>query len=363
MMKQFKIVEIGPYPPPASGWSVRIKYVKEAFDQAGHDCQILNLGRNRKEKSDKYIDVQGGYDYLKKLILLRFKKYHFHMHMNAQAVKGPILSLLALCVSLLTFEKASLTFHGGIEQLYFPKRNGKRMYLVIYLNFLLAKIIICNNEEIKKHIAAYGPFISKSKVQPIPAFSIQYLNFQEVDFDSNVKHFINTKRFFISCYIILRNGFFIETLIEFLEQMKSNIGIVLVGTREVEDSNLLDQYKQLLRFQKEGKICMVENLARNEFLTLLKRSDLCLRTPVSDGVASSVLEALYLGTPVVASENGRRPSGTITYQAEDGNDLNLKINNTISQLESIKRDLPQPAIRDTVKDELNLLIATHSNNL
>ena len=41
------------------------------------------------------------------------------------------------------------------------------------------------------------------------------------------------------------------------------------------------------------------------------------RTPIRDGISSSVLEALALKVPVVASENHRRPESTITYNHED----------------------------------------------
>lgn len=360
-MKKVKILEIGPYPPPASGWSVRIKYVKEAFNKDGYDCQVLNLGKNRKKKSENYIDVQSGFDYLRKLLLLRFNGYHFHVHMNGQAVKGPILSLLALTISILTFERAALTFHGGIEQLYFPKRNGKQMYLIILLNFVFSKIIICNNEQIKKEIVNYGPLINCNKIKPIQAFSIQYMDYENVHLGDKVENFIKTKKHIITCYIVLRNGFYIETVLGFLENSASDIGIILVGIRNVEDDDISWQYQKLLGFQKKGKVLMVENLERNQFLSLLKRSDICLRTPISDGVASSVLEALFLGTPVVASENNRRPHGVITYIAEDEADLTNKINYVLFGKIGINNHVCKTTITDTVEDEVNSLLATFSS--
>ena len=129
-MRKRKILEIGPYPPPNSGWSVRIRYLKEGFIEAGHQCQILNLGKNRRKKSPAYIDIQNGFDYLLKLLILRLRGYHFHLHMNGQAVKGPILSLAGIIVSILTLERPTLTLHGGVKQLYFPRENGKKMYLI-----------------------------------------------------------------------------------------------------------------------------------------------------------------------------------------------------------------------------------------
>ena len=111
-MGRFKILEIGPYPPPFSGWSVRIKFLRGAFREAGDLCEVLNLGKNRRIKSPEYMDVQGGRHYLKSLLVMRLKGYYFHIHVNAQAVKGPLLGLMAQLISLLTFSRAALTFHG-----------------------------------------------------------------------------------------------------------------------------------------------------------------------------------------------------------------------------------------------------------
>lgn len=357
-MKPYKIVEVGPYPPPASGWSVRIKYLKEEFDNLGHDCQILNLGKNRTIKSDEYIDIQSGIDYVQKLIGLRFKGYHIHMHMNAQAVKGPILSFTALLIAFLTFDRASVTFHGGIEQLYFPRRNGGKMYPILFLNFLFARLIICNNEQIKDEIVRYGPFISNDKIKPIPAFSVQYMQYTQVDLGQRIEHLFDDKKNILSCYIVLRNGFYIETLLGYLENIPTDTGLVLVGIRNVEDEDISWQYKKLLEFEKAGTIVMVENLDRNQFLTLLQRSDICLRTPVSDGVASSVLESLYLGTPVVASENGRRPDGVITYQPENSDDLFEKVTVTLGKIDQGSLSVVKPDIQDTVVTEIKVLINT-----
>ena len=71
------------------------------------------------------------------------------------------------------------------------------------------------------------------------------------------------------------------------------------------------------RHALSNRICLLDDLDHDAFLTMLKRSTVYLRTPITDGVASSVLESLALGVPVVGCENGTRPPGVITYPAED----------------------------------------------
>ncbi len=354
-MSCLKILEIGPYPPPYSGWSVRIKYIRDAFREAGDFCEVLNLGKNRQIKSPEYIDVQGGSHYLKRLFGLRLKGYYFHIHVNAQAVKGPILGLMAHIIALLTFSRAAITFHGGLQQLYYPKQNGGKMYPVIWLNFFLANIIVCNDEAIKKNIVEYGPLIKACKIYPIPAFSKQYLRYETLPLPEEIDAFAQKKKFLIVSYIVLRNGFYIETLLEFLDALHEDIGVVLTGIGEIEDGEISVLYQRLRDFEKSGRILLAKSLNHNEFLSLLARADIYLRTPTSDGVASSVLEALSVGTQVVASENGRRPQNLITYSAKDAKDMRAKIDYVLHNISALNEALVPPMVENTVETEIALL--------
>ncbi len=354
-MRRFKILEIGSYPPPFSGWSVRIKYIRDAFRKSGDLCEVLNLGKNRKIKSPEYIDVQGGKHYLKSLLRMRLRGYCFHIHVNAQAVKGPILGLMAHLISLLTFSRAALTFHGGLQQLYYPKQNGGKMYPVIWLNFFLASMIVCNDEAIKSEIAKYGPLIKANKIHPIPAFSKQYLRYETVPLAEEIESFAQKKKSIIVSYIVLRNGFYIETLLEFLEGLDENIGVILTGIGVIEDGEISDLYQKLRDFEKNGRILLAKSLNHNEFLSLLARADIYLRTPTSDGVASSVLEALSVGTQVLASENGRRPKGVVSYVATDPKDMRDKVDHVLGHITALNEALVSPEVEDTVKTEITLL--------
>jgi len=354
-MSRFKILEIGSYPPPFSGWSLHIKYIRDAFREEGDFCEVLNLGKNRQIKSPEYIDVQGGSHYLKSLLRMRLKGYYFHIHVNAQAVKGPILGLMAHMISLLTFSRAALTFHGGLQQLYYPKQNGGKMYPVIWLNFFLANVIVCNDEAIKRKIVQYGPLIKARKIHPIPAFSKQYLRYETLPLAEEIEAFAQKKKFLIVSYIVLRNGFYIETLLEFLDALNEDIGVVLTGIGVIEDGEISVLYQKLRDFETSGRILLAKSLNHNEFLSLLARADIYLRTPTSDGVASSVLEALSVGTQVVASENGRRPEGVMSYSAAEAKDMRDKVDYVLDHIEALNEALMPPVVDDTIKEEITLL--------
>jgi glycosyltransferase involved in cell wall biosynthesis len=106
----------------------------------------------------------------------------------------------------------------------------------------------------------------------------------------------------------------------------------------------------------DNHVLLTGDLPHDEFMTLITRAKLYLRTPKKDGVCSSVLEALSLNVPVVASENGTRPSGVVTFRPNDAEDLAAKVGDVLEHNEAIRRALVPPPIRDTVLDEANLLL-------
>jgi glycosyltransferase involved in cell wall biosynthesis len=100
---------------------------------------------------------------------------------------------------------------------------------------------------------------------------------------------------------------------------------------------------------------MLDELDHDGFLTVLTRSALYIRTPTTDGVASSVLEALALGIPVVAAENGTRPAGVVTYTGDDPADLASKIRYALDGRDELVANMPRPEIEDTLGSELRIL--------
>jgi glycosyltransferase involved in cell wall biosynthesis len=52
-------------------------------------------------------------------------------------------------------------------------------------------------------------------------------------------------------------------------------------------------------------------------LRAIEQSDALLRTTLYDGDSICVREALHLGTPVIATDNGMRPLGCDLFPAED----------------------------------------------
>jgi glycosyltransferase involved in cell wall biosynthesis len=80
-----------------------------------------------------------------------------------------------------------------------------------------------------------------------------------------------------------------------------------------------------------------------------------LRTPITDGVASSVIESLALGVPVVACDNGTRPAGVVTYAAADAQGLAAAVEHVMDHRAEVVAALGEVAAPDTLADEVALL--------
>ena len=130
-----------------------------------------------------------------------------------------------------------------------------------------------------------------------------------------------------------------------------NAGLMILGS--ADGSEDIRKLAEDLGIAED--VHFVGDLDHDTFLTMVTRSDIFLRTPIRDGIASSVLEALALKVPVVASENHRRPESTITYDHEQISDMVQKLDETLQNLPAVKNAIVRPEIRDTVADEVAIL--------
>src|SRR5271169_1171394 len=173
MTEPTKILQIGNYPPPMCGWAIQTKLVVDELRRRGHVCEVLKINENRQLKSAEYIDVQDGSDYLRKVWRYAARGYRLNVHVNGMSAKGYWLALIAVVVGRALRGSPLVTFHGGLDQMYFPKYRGL-VYWKFYLLFRLAAGTACDSADIKEEIERYG--ISPEKVVAIATFSSQYLD-------------------------------------------------------------------------------------------------------------------------------------------------------------------------------------------
>jgi glycosyltransferase involved in cell wall biosynthesis len=354
-----RILQITSYPPPRAGWGVRVEFLKKRLEHEGHHCVVLNIGRSRTTPSGEYETVMGGVDYVRQVWRFSRQGYTVHAHVNGESPKGFVLTLLAELINLLHGRRCFLTFHAGAVQLYFPRAACPWLAPMYWVMFAIPRRIICNSEAVKARIREFG--VPAARIDVIPAFTRQYLDYRPVRLRADIEAFYERCRAVALAYIRVRPGFYLDTLIEGFARCARthpSAGLAICGVSGDVDPRLWREVQDgIARLGLGDRVCVIDDLGHDEFRVALTRSALYLRTPTTDGVASSVLEALALGVPVVASENGARPAGVITYAASDAAALGDALCHVLDNRDRVIAAIPSIELPDTLTSEVRLLTA------
>lgn len=353
-----RILEVTSYPPPRAGWGIRVEYLKARLEREGHQCVVLNIGTSRAIPSDQYETVLGGGDFLRKVWRFSRQGFLVHAHANGDAIKGTVLALIASLVNLAHGRRCVLTFHAGAIQRYFPRHRAWGLFPLYWLLFAIPRTIICNSDAVKACIRGYG--VPSRKIVPIPAFSRQYLEFTEATLPPALEAFYARYPTVVFTYIRLRPLFYPLALVDgaaLLAARRPDLGVVFCGAHGGHfEPELRKEFEARLdSHQLRDRVCLLEDLDHDAFLTALQRSTLYLRTPITDGVASSVMESIALGVPVVACENGTRPKGVLTYPAEDADAMAAAVERVLDHRAEAVAAQAGLEVADTLADEVAIL--------
>ena len=352
-----RILEVTSYPPPRAGWGIRVEFLKKRLETEGHLCVVINIGTSRNIPSSEYETVMSGGDFVRKVWRYSRQGYVVHAHANGDALKGLLLALTAEILGLLAGRRCYLTFHAGVIQRFFPRHRGWPYVPLFWMLFIIPRRIICNSDAVAACIAGYG--VSRRKIVSIPAFSRQYLEFTPATLPDSAEAFLARYPRVVFTYVRMRPLFFPTTLIDGLAAVMKrhpDVGLMICGMAGHSDEGVRPAFEAAIeRHRIADRLCLLDDLDHDAFLTVLQRSALYLRTPITDGVASSVLEAMALGIPVVACENGTRPPGVLTYPASDADAMAAAVEQVLARgggdaIAATGIDVP-----DTLVDEVAVL--------
>jgi glycosyltransferase involved in cell wall biosynthesis len=297
----------------------------EELRRRGHVCEVLKINENRQVKDPAYIDVQNGWDYVQKVFRYAWRGYQLNVHMNGMGRVGYTLALIAVLAGRIAGRPALVTFHGGLPQTNFPRYDNSLWHWAFWALFHLAGGIACDEAPIREAILRYG--VRQEKVQAIATFSSRYVQYQQSPLPEAAESFLKARVPVIFSYVSFRPEYRLEVVREAMRGYRSHYpqaGFIWLGFPEKELLQAKEFVASWPESEREG-LLLLGNLTHDQFLTLLSRCTLYLRPPACDGVSASVLESLSLGVPVVASENGRRPAGVVTYEDTNAADMTAKL--------------------------------------
>src|SRR6202020_1117509 len=330
------------------GRAMQVKLVTEELRRRGHICEILKINEGRQVKSSEYVDVQSGADYVRKIWRYAWRGFRLNVHVNGMSKKGYLLAIIAAVAGGMVSRPALVTFHGGLSQLYFPRRDNGFYQWAFYALFHTAGAIACDSQPIKDEIVRYG--IRPEKIENIATFSPQYVQFDPAKLPDEVEEFLSAHSRVVLSYVSFRPEYGLESLREGIASYRArypDTGFVWLGFPDKEVP-AAEKFVEAWSKEERASLLVLGNLTHDQFLTLLSRSFIFLRTPACDGVAASVLESIALHIPVVASENGRRPEGVVTYRDTDAADMCEKLVAVTARYDEVKAGLALGAIDDNV---------------
>jgi len=342
-----RILQIGNWPPPLCGWSMGMVALRRELELRGWECAVMNLNENRRIKSSDYIDVQNGWDYFIKIFRAVRQGYAVHVRVNGESKKGYLLALAAMGLARAFGRMAFLTYTGGHQQSYFPAPRNSFRQRMFALLFRFPHRIYCNSEAVKKSLLTATS--RRDRIEPIPHFSADYMQFTPAPLPAEVEAYLRRHDSVYFVYVCFRKEFALPLLCEAVRQFQRSfpkVGFLYVGVpaRELEPMRLFLRNRGL-----QDSVCLMGSIPHDVFLTLLTRSLAYIRPPMTDGVSSSVLEALSLKVPVLASDNGTRPPGTMLWRDGDLEGLLALMKEAVENREKVVARIPDIPLEDNTR--------------
>ena len=328
------VVQLGPYPPPWGGVQANLVAIREYLLAHGIRCSVINLTRHRQADRDGVYYPNSPWTVVWLLIRLRPQVVHLHV---GGAVTLRLL-LLGLVCSVLPGSKSVLTLHSGG---YPTSREGLTAGPWTLRGIVFRRFggVIAVNQQIKEMFQKFG--VSAKRIRVIAPHALPAAV-------PNGKLPETLENFFAYHQPVLLSMGWLEPEYDYPLQIRAlgqvrarhpRAGLVILG-----DGRLRRELAaQIERSGYGSDVLLGGDVPHETALAALARSDAFLRTTLYDGDSISVREALHLRVPVIASDNGMRPTGVRLVSTGD---LQSAVDGILAELEQGRKIPAQPLEAD-----------------
>ncbi len=334
------VLQLGPYPPPEGGINRNILAIREELLKAGHRCSIVTTSRSTKITPEPDVHhPKSGADLIK--IIRKIDSDVLHLHVGGDITKR-IMGLALACTVFGNGRKLLSVHSGG----YPTSREGQaaKRKSVRGLIFRRFEKVISVNPIIAEVFERYGLTNGRNRV--IYPF-VHRLPDPGAEVPESLNTFLSTHQPMMLTVGLLEPEYDLFMQIDAMGKVletRPDAGLIIVGSGSLE--------RELREFidskPYRDRILLAGDVEHRVTLHLLKRCDILLRTTLFDGDAISVREALFLGTPVIATDNGMRPEGVHHIPIHDSEALTAKI-------DELANETPLRAMPD--KDDMSNVTA------
>jgi glycogen synthase len=316
-----KVLQLGPFPPPHGGVQSNLVAIRTFLRSQGAECAVINITRHRKQEADEVYYPNSAAGLIQ--LLWRLKYDIIHLHLGGM-LTNRVLSLALVCTAQ-AGSKSVLTFHSGG---YPSTPEGKATGPNSLAGFVLRRFdgLIGVNQEIMGFFERLG--VPRPRMRLILPHSFLPEEQPAVNMPSTLESFFRLHNPVLTSVGLLEPEYDLPLQIEALGHVRKKFpsaGLLLIGAGSLEQ-----ELRDNIRARPNAEhILLCGDVPHAATMQAISRANVLLRTTLYDGDAVSVREALHLGTPVIASDNGMRPAGVHLIPKSNLEALLLAIENEL----------------------------------
>jgi glycosyltransferase involved in cell wall biosynthesis len=332
-----RVLQLGPYPPPHGGVQSNLVAIRTFLLKRNIPCAVINTTRHRKAEADEVYYPRTSLGLLRLLFRLDYDIIHLHL---GGMLTNRLLALSLVCC-LLPRSKAVLTFHSGG---YPSTPQGRKAHPTSLTGFVFRQFdrLIGVNPAIVEFFRKLGVPADRSRLI-YPHFFPGAPSGSE-PLPDNLAGFLGSHRPVLISVGLLEPEYDLPLQIAVLGRVREKFptaGLIMIGAGSLE----AELRARIAAQPFASDILLSGDVPHHATLQVISRSDLMLRTTLYDGDAVSVREALYLGIPVIASDNGMRPPGVQLIPSSSLDALYDAIQEALTT--HSKKDFHRPAVDET----------------
>lgn len=315
-----RVLLLGPYPPPHGGVQANLVAIRELLRRRGHSCSVINLHRFRTSKDEEVYHPAGAFETLRLLMRLRCDIVHLHI---GGSVPTRLLGLALMC-TLVPGAKAVLSFHSGgyAASTAGLRANPRTLRGMVFRRF--DRVIGVNREivELMRRFAVADERIRLICPHVLPARP-------QAELPPALRAFFCEHSPVLITVGLLEPEYDLPLQIAALGEVRQRFrkaGLLIAGAGSLER----DLRERIASQPWAEHVLLPGDVAHPVTLRAIAEADILLRTTLYDGDSVAVREALHLGTPVIATDNGMRPAGVRLIPPQDRAALSSAIEECLS---------------------------------
>ena len=325
------VLQLGPYPPPEGGINRNYLAIRDELRRGGNKCSVVAIAKSSVivNEPDVYYP-RNPLELVKLLFKLDYNILHLHI---GGKIPLRVLALMAVC-GVLGRGKNVLTLHSGgyaVENI----KTAKPFSLAGFV-FRLYRKIIGVNPLMLELFAKLG--VKEDRSHLIYPFFHQKPD-ETIEIPNRLKEFAENHKPFLLTVCLLEDTYDLFMQIDAMEKILErlpNAGLMIIGSGSLEE-----KLKNAIAGKPyKNRIFLTGDVPHPITLHLINKADVLLRTTLFDGDAIAVREALFLETPVIATDNKMRPAGVHLIPTHDAKSLVEKIELLAKREKPTKTDKP-----------------------